>query len=95
MRRGTYQSRTWSSEAESLAIQVLEALTQHHRLGSLPDLAGLAETCGMSLADLEGALLALDDEGFVDRAELRVTLAGFAIGLQRRAAAIVDGRLAA
>ena len=95
MRRSTCSSTTWSRGAEPLAIQVLEALTQHHRIGTLPDLAGLADSCGASLAELDVALVALDDEGFVDRAELRVTLAGFAIGLQRRAAAIVDGSLAA
>lgn len=78
-----------------LAIRVLEALTQHHRVGSLPDLHSLVLVCGATEAAVNRALAALDDEGYVDRGALRVTLAGFAIGLQRRAEAIVDGRLAA
>ncbi len=95
MRRATYPSTTWSSMTEPLAIQVLAALTQHHRLGTLPDLQGLAKSCHVSVTDVETALAALDDDGFVDRSELRVTIAGIAVGLRLRAAAVVDARLAA
>ncbi|MEM6786696.1 MAG: hypothetical protein AAF715_04175 [Myxococcota bacterium] len=77
--------------SEPLALRVLEHLTEHHRAGTATDRHALAASCEVSVASLNAVVDALDHEGFVDGHELRLTLAGFALGLHRRTEALVCG----
>ncbi|HEU4406432.1 MAG TPA: hypothetical protein VFS43_14300 [Polyangiaceae bacterium] len=65
---------------QSLAENLLRAMSLAQREGRRVDLEGLTGELGARRADVRGTLSALHRQGLVDVTKMRLTLAGFALG---------------
>lgn len=82
---------------KTLALHVLRSLALAQRAGRTPRLEAIADKLGVRRTDVRAVLTALHREGYLDVRTMRLTLAGFALGLslaQRELPAVRAPKLA-
>lgn len=81
MNQAALNSGSYEPDPGTLAIHVLCEMTTRQRRGERAQLDDLASAVGVRRADVRGVVSLLHRQGYVDAVRMRVTLAGFAIGL--------------
>ncbi len=77
----------------ALALHVLKGMTRAHLDGEATGLDALVAALGVRRSDLRRVLSALHEEGMIDLARMRLTLAGFAVGQSLQGAALAPFRV--
>lgn len=81
MNQATVNSGSYAPDAGTLAIHVLCEMTTRQQRGERALLDDIARAVGVRRTDVRRVISQLHRQGFVDAGRMRVTLAGFAIGL--------------
>ena len=68
-------------EKKTLALYILRALARHQMDNRGVTLQVLVDEIGVRRGDVRSAVTALHEQGYLDALRLRLTMAGFAVGV--------------